>query len=343
MAVRSILRFLLMRLGQTLLTLLGLASLVFLMIKLLPGDEAQMAVGAEASPEQIEAARQRLGLDAPVIVQYLLFLSRLVKGDLGVSTSTFQPVLNDLVAVFPSTLELVSFAMLVNLAVAVPSAIVAANKRGGAFDGSSRFMAVILGGLPVFWLALMLQYLLGTVWRLLPISGHNAYGMAAPVTTGAATLDALLALDWAALGDALRHIALPAVALAALFSTQIFRALRASLLGVLTSDFMMAVRAKGATARRVLLRHAVPNSVTATLALAGTQFGAMVGSSVLIESVFARKGVGAYMFNAVAQKDSFAVLGSVIFIGAVVCIANLIVDLLQLVVDPRVRAAQLGN
>ncbi len=335
--------FLLRRIGLTVLTLWGLASLVFLMVKLMPGDEAQMAAGADASAAQIEAVRERLGLDAPVFIQYLGFLGRLLKGDFGSSIVTLQPVLSDLGAVLPSTFELVCFAMLINLAIAIPTGIVAAYRQGGAFDSICRVVAVTLGGMPAFWLALVLQYLLGTWWRWVPISGQASFGMAAPIVTGAPTLDALVAGSGAAFLDALHHLILPAAVLAVLFSTQIFRTLRAGLLGVLKSDFIMAVKAKGASSRRLLVRHALPNSLNPVLTLAGTQAGAMIGSAVLVETVFARKGIGTYMFNAVAQKDTFAVLGSVMFIGMVVCIVNLLVDIMQILLDPRIRSAQFGG
>jgi dipeptide transport system permease protein len=344
LAFRAYSWFLSRRLGLTLLTLWGLASLVFLMIKLMPGDEAQMAAGADASAAQIEAVRERLGLDAPVIMQYFSFLGRLLRGDLGTSIVTLQPVLSDLEKVLPSTLELVVIAMLLNLAVAIPVGIIAAYRQGGMFDNVSRITAVMLGGMPAFWLALVLQYVLGSVWRVVPISGQQGYGMASPVVTGAPTLDALLAGNIAGFFDTLHHIILPAAVLAALFAAQIFRTLRASLLGVLRSDFIMAVRAKGATARHMLVRHALPNSLNPVLTLSGTQAGAMIGSAVLVETVFARQGIGAYMFNAVAQKDTPSPCsGSVMFIGTAVCLVNLIVDILQLLVDPRIRAAQLGE
>ena len=343
LALRVYSWFLVRRLGLTLLTLWGLATLVFIMIKMMPGDEAQMAAGADASAAQIEAVRERLGLDAPVVLQYFGFLGRLLRLDLGTSIVTLQPVLSDLEKVLPSTLELVFFAMLINLAVAIPTGIVAAHRQGGIFDTICRVAAVMLGGMPAFWLALVLQYLLGSVWRVVPISGQSSFGMAAPVVTGAPVVDAIIALNGPALLDAVHHIILPAAVLAALFATQIFRTLRASLLGVLRSDFIMAIRAKGATAGRMLTRHALPNSLNPVLTLSGTQAGAMIGSAVLVETVFARQGIGAYMFNAVAQKDTFAVLGSVMFIGSVVCLVNLAVDIMQLLVDPRIRAAQLGS
>lgn len=160
-----------------LLTLWGLATLVFLMIKLIPGDEGQMAANTCVSRTdrgRPTAARPR----SSVIMQYFGFLGRLLQGDLGTSITTFQPVLADLGRVLPATLELVVFAMIINLSVALPVGIIAAARRGGKFDGISRIGAVVAGGLPAFWLALMLQYLLGSVWRVLPISGQHSYGMA---------------------------------------------------------------------------------------------------------------------------------------------------------------------
>lgn len=340
---RSYLWFFAKRLGTVVFALWSLGSLVFLMIKVIPGDEAQIAAGPDASPDQVALVRQRLGLDASVIVQYFRFWGRLLHGDLGTSITTFQPVLLDLERTVPSTLELVVVAMLINLSVSIPAGLIAAARRGGRTDGLFRVLAVILGGMPAFWLALMLQYLLAARYRLLPISGQNSYGMEPPRWTGVPTLDAIAAGNMASLLDALTYIVLPAAVLAILYSTQIFRALRTSLLGVLESDFIMAVRAKGATERRVLIGHAFPNSINPVLTLAGTQLGAMIGAAVLVETVFARRGIGTYMFNAVAQKDMYAVLGSVLFIGAIVCLINLVVDVLQIVVDPRIRAAQFGR
>lgn len=343
LSLRAYTWFLARRLGLVILTLWGLATLVFLMIKMMPGDEAQMAAGPDASPAQIEAVRERLGLDAPVIIQYFKFLGRLLHGDLGTSIVTLQPVLSDLERVLPSTLELVFFAMVLNLLVAIPVGIIAAYRQGGVFDMICRVGASMLGGMPAFWLALVLQYVMGSVWRVVPISGQQRFGVSSPNVTGAPTLDAILAGNLTGFTDALHHIILPASVLAALFATQIFRTLRASLLGVLRSDFIVAVRAKGASSRHMLVRHALPNSINPVLTLSGTQAGAMIGSAVLVETIFARRGIGAYMFEAVAQKDSFAVLGSVMFIGTVVCLVNLVVDLLQILVDPRIRASQLGS
>jgi peptide/nickel transport system permease protein len=330
--------FLRRRLFLTVITLWGLATLAFVMTKMIPGDEAQVAAGPDAAPQQVELIRERLGLNAPPVEQYLSFLGRLLHGDLGTSVTTSQPVTADLALLLPGSIELVLVAMLLNLLVAIPSATLAAMKRDLIPDKVSRVLAVIAGGLPIFWLALVLQYLFGTVWRILPISGQNAFGMAVTPITGMPALDALISGNPSAFVDALAHLILPAVALAAVFASQIFRAMRTSLLSVLSADFISVVRAKGASERRILVRHALPNGLHPVLTMAGTQLTDMIGAVVLVETVFARPGVGTYLANAVAQKDTFAVIGTVLFVGIAVCLINLAIDLLQMVIDPRLSS-----
>ena len=335
--------FLLRRLGFAALTLLGLATIAFVMTKMIPGDEAQIAAGPDAAPEQVAAVRLRLGLDAPLVVQYLRFLYRVLQGDFGTSITTYQPVVADIAQVLPGTLELVLLAMILNLIIAIPSATFAAVQRDRLPDLIGRVVAVVAGGLPIFWLALMLQFFIASKLKLLPISGQYSFDFSAEMRTGMPVFDALIGADFASLRDALAHVVLPAGVLALHFSTQIFRALRASLLGVLEGDFIVPVRAKGASTARILLRHALPNSMAPVLTLAGTQVAEMLGSAVLVEVVFARQGVGAYLANAVLQKDTFAVVGTVLFVGILVCAVNLLVDILHLTLDPRIRATALGG
>ena len=195
----------------------------------------------------------------------------------------------------PATVELVLIAMVLNLSVSIPVATIASTQRGKAFDSTARVLAVIAGGFPVFCLAIIFQHLAGSVLGIFPISGQHKFGMASPVITNIPTLDALIAGNAQSFWDALQHNVLPATALAVLFGSQIFRAMRASLLGVLEGDFIAAVRAKGASPARVLFRHAIPNGLNPVMILAGTQFGMMIVTAVLVETVFARQGVGAYL------------------------------------------------
>ena len=328
------------RLVTTALTLLGLMTLVFVMIKVIPGDEAQVAAGPEASPAQVQALRQRMGLDAPVVLQYFRFLGRVLQGDLGNSISTLRPVLDDLAKVFPSTLELVAVTLALSLVLALPAAVMAAIRRDHAFDRAARVVAVAAGGMPAFWLALLGQYLLASRWELFPISGQQGFGFVVPVHTRMPLVDTLLAGNLAAFRDASWHLVLPACGLAVYFAAQFFRTLRASLIAIMESDFILPVRAKGASLVRIMVWHALPNAMGPTITLAGLLLGMMIGSAVLVESIFGRQGVGAYLSNAVSQKDTYAVLGAVLFVGAIVCLINMLVDILLLAVDPRVRAAQ---
>lgn len=328
------------RLLFAVLTLVGLMALVFLMVKAIPGDEARVAAGPEASEAQIEAVRERLGLDQPLPIQFLHFAGQYARGDLGTSSSTLQPVLDDLMKVLPSTMELVILTMCLTLVVAVPAAAISAARHRSAVDLGARVLAVTAGGLPTFWLALMLQYLFATRLGLFPISGQQSFQFMTDEVTGMPLVDSALSGSPSAFADAFSYIVLPAIALSALFISQTFRALRASLLGLMESDFIAAVRAKGASPVRIMARHALPNTFGPIVTLIGIQFGLMTGSAVLVEVVFARRGLGAYLANAVAQKDTYAVLGTVFFVGALVCLVNLIVDIAHLIVDPRVRAAQ---
>ncbi|MET3898915.1 dipeptide transport system permease protein [Devosia sp. UYZn731] len=334
------LRLISQRLVMTVLTLWGLATLVFVMIKLIPGDEAQVAAGPGASPEQVASVAKRLGLDMPVVQQYLNFLLRLLRGDLGTSVVSSKPVLTELAAVLPSTIELMILASIIGTLVAFPMALVAATYRGKAFDGITRIIAVTGGAMPAFWLALMLQFFFGNVWRITPISGQHSFGISSPNLTGMPTLDALLAGDMVGFLDAMAYLILPAFVFAIPFAAQVFRLLRASLLGVLASDMMLPVRAKGASTSRMVLRHALPNSLLPTVSLMGVLIGGMVGGAILVETVFARRGVGSFLANSVALKDTYAVLGAVMFVGIAVCLVNLVADVITLMLDPRIRGAQ---
>ncbi|MEU6262520.1 ABC transporter permease [Saccharopolyspora shandongensis] len=340
---RQAIWFLARRLGTALLTVLGLVTLVFAMIKLIPGDEAQVAAGDGATPAQVERTRAQLGLDAPAIVQYFRYLGRLVHGDLGTSTATRHPVLGDVLAVLPATAELVLLALLLALLVALPAAMFAALRHGAATDAVSRILVVITAGLPTFWLGLLLQWLLGTKLEMLPISGRFSAGVEVPTRTGMAMLDALLAGDLYAFYDALQHFVLPASVLAVPVAAQLFRLLRAELLTVLAREHITVARAKGVPMRRLVRGHAVPNAMGPVLTLTGIEVGILVGSAVLVESIFGLSGVGAYLQNAVEQRDIFAVLGTVTAIGVLVVLANLVTDVVQLVRDPRLRSTRMGG
>ncbi|MDQ4213555.1 ABC transporter permease [Microbacterium capsulatum] len=334
--------FLLRKALSSVITLVGLSVFVFLMVKLIPGDEARVAAGENATAAQVEAVRKSLGLDQPFFLQLLGFFGRLLRGDLGTSITTHIAVTQGIAQVLPQTIELVLLAVIIVVTVVTPLATLSALHRDGPTDFTVKLLVIIGAALPTFWLALLLQYALGTLLGLVPISGRLSRGFNVPTRTGSVVLDSLLAGNPLAAWDGLQHLILPAIVLALPFGAQLYRVMRAELVQVLAREHLTVARAKGVPQRVLVWRHVLPNAIGPGMTLVGIQFGAMVGAAVLVESVFGLVGVGSYLTNAVAQKDTFAVLGGVLVIGVLVVVSNYIVDVLQLVRDPRLRAGQLG-
>jgi peptide/nickel transport system permease protein len=315
----------------------GLVVLAFTMELILPGDPARAAAGRNATAAQIAQARHTLGLDKPVVVQFFDYVGRLLHGDLGTSVFTHRPVTADIAMVLPSSLELVVAAMIINIAVAVPLGVMAAYRRGKAADFAARFLAILGASLPVFWLGLLLQLLFSSTLGWLPLYGQLGFGQSVPTITGAVTLDTLLSGNAGLFGSAIVHLILPAVTLSASFIAVIARTVRSSMITALDSDYVMLARATGASEFRVVVRHALRNALIPMTTILGLQLGWMLGATVLVESTFNRTGIGAYMVTAVIQNDLYAVIGSVLVIGVVFLIANFVVDLIQLWVNPRLR------
>jgi peptide/nickel transport system permease protein len=338
----GLLWFVFRRLGTVVLTLLGLVTIVFVMVKSIPGDEAQVAAGAGATPQQVEQVRQELGLDQPVAIQYARYLGNLLRGNLGTSSVSHRPVLSDIGGVLPASLQLVSLALILALGVSIPAASIAAVRRGHGSDTTSRILVIVVAGLPAFWLALVLQWMLGSQ-RILPISGSLSIGLNVPRWSGMTVVDSALTGSPGTFLDAVQHMVLPAAILAIHAGAQFYRFLRAEMLSVLQREHIMVARAKGASTRRIVTMHALPNAFGPVLTQIGVQIGVLVASAVVVESIFGLPGIGSYMFYAVEQRDIYAVLGAVLTVGIIVVVANFVVDLLQLARDPRIRAAQLGS
>jgi ABC-type dipeptide/oligopeptide/nickel transport system permease component len=334
--------FLIRKVLSSIVTLFVLSAIVFLMVKLIPGDEAHVAAGENATAAQVEAARVRLGLDQSLPVQYVKFLQRLIHGDLGTSITSHQSIRSGIGQVLPQTIELVVLALIMMVTVVLPLAIISSMHRTGRADTATRIGVVIIAALPTFWLALVLQNLLGAQLKLLPISGRLTRGIAVPRRTGSVLLDSILDGNPNALWNALQHLVLPAAVLCLPFAAQLYRTLRTELIRALARDHLTVARAKGVPMRRLVMRHALPNAMGPAITVLGVQFGAMAGAAVLVESVFGLVGIGSYLTNAVAQKDTFAVLGGVLVIGVLVVVTSFVVDVLQLIRDPRIRAGQLG-
>lgn len=330
-------KFVLQRLAMVPIVLWAVASLVFFMIKLIPGDPARVAAGRNATIEQVEAMREKLGLTKPIFEQYLSFLSQTAQGDLGTSIFTFRPVLMDLVQVLPSSIELVIAAMIINIAIAIPLGVVTALLRGSKTDLFLRLGTLVGATVPVFWLGLVLQYFLGAKLKIVPISGQKPSGSQIERITGMTTVDAFLSGDFQLFAQTLRYIALPAFVLSIAFIAVSARTLRSSMINVLDSDYVLLARAKGVSRARMLSKHALRNAILPTFTILGMQVGWMLGSTVLVEAIFGRQGIGSYATTAVLQKDIFAVISVVLVLGIVVTTLNLFVDIGHKLIDPRLR------
>jgi ABC-type dipeptide/oligopeptide/nickel transport system permease component len=324
------------RLAWTVLVLLVLAFLTFTMLDVIPGDPAQIAAGVGATPAQVEAQRVNLGLNHPFVVRFGIYLWRALHGDFGNSIATHQPVSSGIAAALPVSIELVFIATLFNIMVSVPLGLFSALRRNSRIDNGIRVGVIILGGVPIFWLGLMLQAVLAGWLGVFPVSGQLDTSVESGRSiTGLLLFDTIVQGRWQAFGDAFMHIVLPAITLASLFIPIIVRTLRSNMIQALSQDYVLLARAKGISTTRVIFAHALRNAATPTISLLGMQVGWMLGSTVLVEQVFGLPGIGAYAVDAVFQKDLYPVVGVVLVVGVIFVAMNLIVDWLLVALDPR--------
>ena len=297
------------RLCQSALTLVGVSVLVFVILRVVPGDPAKMLLPEGAPQSAIEELNRQLGLQEPLYVQYGLFVQSVFRGDFGQSFQYRAPALQVVTERLMATVQLALAAMLITVGVGVSLGIVAAVRRGTGYDYASTVLAVLGQSLPNFWLGIMLILLFGVALRWLPTSGFESW----------------------------RHLILPAVTLAAFPMARVARLTRSSMLEILGRDFIRTGRAKGLAERAVILRHALRNAAVPLLTVLGLQIGTLLGGAVITESVFAWPGMGKLVVDAIFFRD-FPVVQTVLILSATLFVViNLLVDLLYTVIDPRIR------
>lgn len=332
------LRLVLRRLLAALPNLLGVVVITFLLTRALPGDPAAYFAGGAATKEAVEQVRQALGLDRPLPEQFLRYVAGLAKGDFGQSITTGQPVLAELVTRLPASLELVLLALLLACGVAIPLGVAAASRPGSWIDQLCRILTTAGVSLPTFFTGLVLAYvfyfLLG--WAPAPLGRLDPMFSPPPTLTGLYTVDALLAGDPALAWVCLRQLILPVVTMALFVLAPIARMTRASMLQVLSSDFVRTARASGLSSTTVKVRYALRNALLPVVTTLGMVFGFMLGSSVIIEKVFGWPGVGSYAIDALTASDYAPVQGFVLAMGVLFVLLNLLVDVLYTLIDPRV-------
>jgi peptide/nickel transport system permease protein len=315
----------------------GVTVAAFAVSHVVPADPAAAALGNNAREKQLQAFRVKNGLDRPVAVQYGVYMSKLVQGDLGTSLHTQSPIAADLRQFFPATLELTLVAVIFAGLIGLPLGMLAALRHNRPADLLARIFALIGGATPVYWLAILALNVFHERLGWLPGPGRlDAYSLAPPRVTGLVTLDALLAGDPAVFVDALRHLILPGLVLGAFSAALLTRMTRSAMLEVLSQDFIRTARAKGLTGRRVIWRHALRNAALPILTVLGSLFGNLLTGAVLTETIFSWPGIGGYATSSATSLDFPAVMGVTLIAGLAYSLVNLLVDLLYMTVDPRV-------
>jgi peptide/nickel transport system permease protein len=327
------------RLLTTIPALVGVILVSFLLTRVLPGDTAAYFAGPAATPQAIEEIRRELGLDRPLPEQFGRYVADLAKGNLGQSLTTGQPVLSDIASRLPASAELTLFGLVVSLLIAVPLGITAAVKQGSIVDHLCRIVATAGVSLPVFFTGLLLVYvfyfLLG--WSPAPLGRLDTFATAPPTVTGFYLVDSVLARDWETFRAALSQMILPGATLAIFALAPIARMTRASMLAVLSSEFIRTARASGLNGRTVILTYAFRNAMLPVVTTLGMVFSFLLGANVLVEKVFAWPGIGSYAVEALIASDFAPVQGFVLTMAILYVALNLLIDLTYGLIDPRVR------
>lgn len=320
-------------------TLLGLLFLTFSMGRLLPADPVLAITGAEVSKEVYDRVYRELGLDQPIWMQFLTYVRNVATGDLGRSTTTGQPILSDLLTIFPATIELALVAMVVGIVVGVPLGIIAAVRRGSIIDHIVRILALAGHSVPIFWTGLMALFIFYAKLRLVGASGRIDVfyeGLVTPVT-GFLLIDSALQGQWEVFRNALSHIILPGSILGYYSVAYISRMSRSFMLEQLGQEYILTAKAKGLGRRQVVWRHAFRNIRVQLLTIMALTFGGLLEGAVLIETVFGWPGLGQYLTRGLQMNDMNVVMGAVLTIGAVFLTINMISDVLYRILDPRTR------
>jgi dipeptide transport system permease protein len=329
------------RLGITLFSIAAVIAITFALTRLLPGDTAAYFAGPAATEQAIQEVRVKLGLDKPKYEQFIRYVQDLSRGDFGQSLTTGQPVIRDLAARLPASAELTLAGLIVSILIAIPLGVLAAVKEGSAIDHLSRVIATAGVSLPVFFTGLLLAYFFYFIlgWAPAPLGRLDIIYSSPPHVTGFYLIDSLLARDTEVFWAALKQLILPAATLAIFSLAPITRMTRASMLAVLSSDFVRTAKASGLGTRKVIITYAFRNALLPVITTLGMVFSFLLGANVLVEKVFAWPGIGSYAVEALIASDFAPVQGFVLVMAIMYVLLNLMIDLLYGVIDPRVRMA----
>ena len=329
--------YFLQRLAGTVPVLLLISLLVFLLIHAAPGDPTLLLLGEETNAAEVARAKERWGLDQPIYIQYLKFLRSAAAGDFGKSFKYAEPVTRVIISRLPATIELAVFAIIIATLLAIPLGVWAGSRPNSWIDNLGTTFGLFGISMPSFWLAIMLILLLAGVLNILPTSGRSTYGIAGPEQTGFYILDSILQKNWRAVGDALKHIFMPALALGVNMLGILMRVTRSSILEVMNEDYVRTARAKGLKEHKVVWRHVSSNALIPVITVVGLELGTLLSGSIIVETVFSWPGSGGLLITALNARDYPLVTGLVMTYTVAFVMINLIIDGLYALVDPRIR------
>ena len=321
------------------LVVAGMSVFIFFVTASIPADPARLAAGPDATPEMVAKIRAELGLDRPLHIRYLQFLHRLSRGDLGRSILTGRPVLEDLLRFLPATLELAAVSLVFAVGLGVSLGVVSARYEGTVLDQASRLWSLCGIALPVFWVGILMQVVFYAKLGWLPAGGRLSQSLPPPETwTGSYVIDGLLAGTPHVAVDALAHLILPGLAQSFIALALTARMTRATMLEILSQDYIRTARGKGLSEATVLYVHALRNAAIPILTIIGLQLGTMLSGAVMTETVFSWPGVGLFAYKAIVTADFPAIIGFTLMVSVAYASINVAVDLFCLVIDPRIRA-----
>jgi len=330
-------RFILGRLGQLVIVLIGVSIIVFFTMHVLPGDVATLLLGERATMAQLESLRHQLGLDQPIVVQYFDFMAQMVRGDFGTSLRSNHPAFADVWTAFPITLQLALAALLLATVIGVPIGVVAAMRSGGVWDNFLMTATLFGVSMPIFWLGLMLLLVFGAWLDWLPIGGLMPTGLDVPRVTGMTVVDSLISGRPDLIAASVSYLILPTVTLATIPLAMIARITRSEMLAMASLDHVRTARAKGMPERRVIVRHILRNALIPVVTVIGLQLGLLLSGAVLTETIFSLPGLGRLMVDSILSRDYPVVQAGALFIAFVFVTVNLVVDLVYGLLDPRIR------
>jgi peptide/nickel transport system permease protein len=331
------LRYVVRRLLLLVPILFGLSILVFFWVRALPGGPAESILGERATPELVQAYRERFGLDEPVWKQYVNQLESWAQGDLGTSVASHRLVTDEIKERFPATVELSIAALIFAVGFGIPLGFLGAKYHRGLFDHLSLFVSLIGISIPVFVLGILLKYLFSVRWGLLPGTGRIDVTITTEHPTNFYVLDAIITRDWATLKDVLKHLVLPAIALGSIPLAIIARITRAAVLDVQNEDYVRTARAKGLPPFTVDRRHVLRNAALPISTIVGLQVGLLLSGAVLTETVFSYPGMGRWLAEAIFNRDYAVLQGGILFVAVVFVFVNLLVDIVYALLNPRIR------